>query len=174
MAKLAFSKFGLKPNNEFVNIEFNEQTIQVKQYLSVEEKLELIANILTLSHDENNFSNPLKVSVFTTLAILEKYCNITFTDKQKETPTKIYDLVIGNGLFNKIKNAIPRTEYDDLINNIDLTIKSVYGYRNSIYGILDAVSMDYSNLKLDASEIQQQLKNTESLGLVKDILTKLG
>ena len=42
MAKLAFTKLGLKPNNEISIVEFNGQTIEVKQYLPVEEKLELI------------------------------------------------------------------------------------------------------------------------------------
>ena len=39
MAKIGFTKLGLKPNNEIQYIEFNEQTIEVKQYLPVEEKL---------------------------------------------------------------------------------------------------------------------------------------
>ena len=61
MAKLAFTKLGLKPNNDIVNIEFNEQIIEVKQYLPVEEKLDLIGFVLEASHDSNNFSNPIKV-----------------------------------------------------------------------------------------------------------------
>ena len=48
MAKIGFTKLGLKPNNEIVNIKFNEQNIEVKQYLPVEEKLELITNVLEL------------------------------------------------------------------------------------------------------------------------------
>ena len=83
MAKIGFTKLGLKPNNEIQNIEFNEQTIEIKQYLPVEEKLELITNVLELSHDSNNFSNPVKVSVYTTLEIIEKYTNVNFTEKQK-------------------------------------------------------------------------------------------
>ena len=55
MPKIGFTKLGLKPNNEIQTIEFNEQTIEVKQYLPVEEKLELITNVLELSHDSNNF-----------------------------------------------------------------------------------------------------------------------
>ena len=59
MAKIGFIKLGLKPNNEIQYIEFNEQMIEVKQYLPVEEKLELITKVLELSHDSNNFSNPV-------------------------------------------------------------------------------------------------------------------
>ena len=57
---IAYTKLGLKPKNETKTIEFNDQTIEVKQYLPVEEKLGLIGRVLELSHEQNNFSNPVK------------------------------------------------------------------------------------------------------------------
>ena len=41
-------------------------------------------------------------------------------------------------------------------------------------GILDTISTDYSNLNLDASEIQKKLSDPNNLTLLKDVLTKLG
>ena len=174
MAKIGFTKLGLKPNNEIQYIEFNEQTIEVKQYLPVEEKLELITNVLELSHDSNNFSNPVKVSVYTTLEIIEKYTNVNFTDKQKENPTKLYDLLVGNGFAAAVIKAIPEPEYDEILTGIKQTIKSVYKYQNSVLGILDTISQDYSNLNLDATEIQKKLADPNNMELLKGIMTKLG
>ena len=174
MAKLAFTKLGLKPNNEITMVDFNGQAIEVKQYLPVEEKLELITNVLELSHDQNNFSNPVKVSVYTTLEIIEKYTNISFTDKQKENPTKLYDLLFSNGLVYSVIKNIPQEEYDVLIKGIYDTIDAVYKYQNSILGILETISKDYSEMNFDLSELQQKLANPEELGLLKDIVTKLG
>ena len=174
MAKIGFTKLGLKPNNEIVNIKFNEQNIEVKQYLPVEEKLELITNVLELSHDSNNFSNPVKVSVYTTLETIEKYTNVNFTEKQKENPTKLYDLLIGNGFAAAVIKAIPEPEYNEILIGIKQTIKSVYKYQNSILGILDTISQDYSNLNLDATEIQKKLADPENMALLKNIMTKLG
>lgn len=174
MPKIGFTKLGLKPNNEIQYIEFNEQIIEVKQYLPVEEKLELITKVLELSHDSNNFSNPVKVSVYTTLEIIEKYTNVNFTEKQKENPTKLYDLLVGNGFAAAVIKAIPESEYDEILTGIKQTIKSVYKYQNSVMGILDTVSQDYSNLNLDASAIHQQLADPENLALLKNIMTKLG
>ena len=99
MAKLAFSKLGLKVNNQVVNINYNEQIIEVKQYISVNDKLELISDVINKSVDEHSFSNPVKTSVFTALGIIEYYTNISFTEKQKEDPVKLYDLLHGNGLL---------------------------------------------------------------------------
>ena len=86
MAKLAFTKLGLKVNDEIKTIEFNEQAVEVKQYLPVNEKLEVIAEVLNNSADDNNFANPVKVDVYTAIAVLEAYTNISFTEKQKENP----------------------------------------------------------------------------------------
>lgn len=174
MAKIGFTKLGLKPNNEIQTIEFNEQIIEVKQYLPVEEKLELITNVLQSAHDENNFSNPIKVKVFTILEIIENYTNIGFTEKQKENPTKIYDLLIGNGLVDIIINNIPKNEYDSLILAITETIESVYKYQNSILGLLEAITTDYDTLNFDATDIQKKLSDPNTLGLLKDVMTKLG
>ena len=60
---------------------FNEQEFEVKQYLPINEKLTLISNVLNNAHDENNFSNPVKVEVFTALEIMYAYTNINFTEK---------------------------------------------------------------------------------------------
>lgn len=174
MPKIGFTKLGLKPNNNVVNFYFNEQTIEVKQYLPVEEKLELITKVLELSHDSNNFSNPVKVSVYTTLEIIEKYTNVNFTEKQKENPTKLYDLLVGNGFAAAVIKAIPEPEYDEILTGIKQTIKSVYKYQNSILGILDTISQDYSNLNLDATEIQKKLADPNNMELLKGIMTKLG
>ena len=174
MPKIGFTKLGLKPNNEIQYIEFNEQVIEVKQYLPVEEKLELITNVLELSHDQNNFSNPVKVSVYTILEIVEKYTNVNFTEKQKENPTKLYDLLVGNGFAAAVIKAIPEPEYNEVLTGIKQTIKSVYKYQNSVLGILDTISQDYSNLNLDATEIQKKLADPNNMELLKGIMTKLG
>ena len=174
MAKLAFSKLSLKVNNEVKTIEFNGNSIEVKQYLPVNDKLTLIGNVINSAADDNNFANPIKISVFTTLELLYNYTNLSFTDKQKEDPTKLYDMVISNGLVKEVVNAIPEEEYEELISGIAESVKSIYTYQNSVYGILDAVATDYSNLDLDATNIQKKLADPENMDLLKQVLTKLG
>ena len=174
MAKVSLTKLGLKVNQEIKTIEFNEQTIEVKQYLPVNDKLELISNVINSAHDENNFSNPVKVSVFTTLEIMYAYTNINFTDKQKEDPTKLYDLLISSGLVCEVIDAIPEAEYHEIISGIEDSINAIYTYRNSVMGILENVSADYSNMNLDANDIYNKLTDSNNIDLVKQVLTKLG
>lgn len=174
MAKVSFAKLGLKVNQEIKTIEFNEQIIEVKQYLPVNDKLELISNVINLAHDENNFSNPVKVSVFTTLEIMYAYTNINFTEKQKEDPTKLYDMLISSGLVCEVINAIPESEYNEILCGVSDSIDAIYAYRNSAMGILDIISQDYSALNFDATEIQKKIGDPENMALLKQVLTKLG
>ena len=174
MAKLPFTKLSLKNNNEIKTINYNNQIIEVKQYLPINTKLELISNVVNASMDNNNFSNPVKEYLFLHLEIVENYTNITFTEKQKEDPCKLYDLLKGNGVLDLIIQNIPEDEYDSLRIDTSLCSKSIYDYKNSVLGILDTVATDYSNLNLNASEIQQKLADPENMALLKDVLTKLG
>lgn len=174
MAKVSLTKLGLKVNQDVKNIEFNEQIIEIKQYLPINEKLELISSVINSAADENNFSNPVKENVFLTLEILYHYTNINFTDKQKEDPVKLYDLVVSSGLVNKITDLIPEEELDEVINGVAQSVKAIYTYRNSVLGILESISQDYSALNLDATEIQQKLADPDNMALLKQVLTKLG
>ena len=174
MAKVSLTKLGLKVNQDVKNIEFNEQIIEVKQYLPINEKLELISSVINSAADENNFSNPIKENVFLTLEILYHYTNINFTDKQKEDPVKLYDLVVSSGLVNKVTDLIPEEELDEVINGVAQSVKAIYTYKNSALGILESISQDYSALNLDATEIQQKLADPDNMALLKQVLTKLG
>ena len=174
MAKVSFTKLGLKKNEEVGILHINEQDIEVKQYLPINEKLELISSVINSAADENNFSNPVKENVFLTLEILYHYTNINFTDKQKEDPVKLYDLVVSSGLVNKVTDLIPEEELDEVINGVAQSVKAIYTYRNSALGILESISKDYSNLDLDATEIQQKLADPDNMALLKQVLTKLG
>ena len=174
MAKVAFTKLNLVKNINVVNIQINEQIIEVKQYLPITEKLELISNVLNQCQDDNNFINDAKMYLFMNLEIIYKYTNISFTDKQKEDPAKLYDLLAGNGVMNQIIAAIPQMEYDCISTWLRGIAEHIYSYRNSVYGILDAMSKDYSNLELDASKIAEDIGNPESLSFLKEVLSKMG
>lgn len=174
MAKLAFSKLGLKANNQVVNINYNEQNIEVKQYISVNDKLKLISDIINSTIDEHNFCNPVKVKVYLLIGIIENYTNISFTEKQKEDIVKLYDLIQSNGLFDKILEAIPAEEFNDLLNSTWDSIDAIYTYNNSAMGVLDNIGRDYKNMEFDAEAIQTKLANGENVEFLKDVLAKLG
>ena len=174
MAKVAFSKLALPKTSTTGTVEINEQSVEVKKYLPVDEKLALIGEAINESHDENNFPNPLKIEVFFTLGVIKYYTNISLTEKQLETPTKIYDMLVNQGTFGLITTMIPPKELNSLKESLNKTIDAIYTYQNSALGILESISKDYTNLNLDAAGIQKTIADPNNLALLKDVLTKLG
>ena len=174
MAKVSLAKLGLKVNQDVNHIEVNEQVIEVKQYLPINDKLELISNVINSSADDNNFANPVKVSVFTTLEMMYAYTNINFTDKQKEDPTKIYDMLISSGLVAAVVNAMPEAEYHEILSGVGRSIDAIYAYRNSVLGIMESIAADYKDLDFNATEIQEKLGDPNNMAFLKEVLAKLG
>ena len=175
MAKVAFTKLGLKRKDEVKTVNINNNVIEVKQYLPINDKLALISRVINLSHDSsNNFANPVQVEVIGTIEIIAAYTNLSFTEKQKEDYAKLYDLLEENGITKDLISAIPEDEYAFLIDGINESIEAVYKYQNSVLGILDSVAQDYSNLEFDASKIQQELADPQNLELLKGIMSRLG
>lgn len=169
MAKVPFSKLGLKLNSEITTISIGEYEIEVHTYLPMEAKATMISNIINASADGNGYYNPLKVKVFFTLEMVFNYTNLTFTAKMKEDPLKLYDIIISSGLFEKILAVIPENEWKDVHKTAWDTIANIYEYKNSIVGVMDVMANDYSNLNFDLSAIQDKLTDPNQLAMLKEL-----
>jgi len=110
MAQVSFAKLALKASTEVITINFNDQEIEIKQYLPIDQKLEGLTNILNSCADDMGYYNPAKVDVFITLETVFRYTNIKFTDKQKEDPKKLYDQLISSGLYKQIQETLSEDE----------------------------------------------------------------
>lgn len=174
MAKISFTKLKLTKKNETKTLKYNNEEIEVKQYLPIQDKLALISRVISYAADQYNFANSVKLDLFLSLEIMYEYTNINFTEKQKENPTKLYDLLEENGLIDAVISLIPSTEYQTLYEGVAEISKSIYNYQNSVLGILENVVKDYDGLKFDSKEILGELSNSENLSLVKDVIDKLG
>lgn len=179
MAKVPFSKLDVKINgsdciNTYYNTKGEEVEYEIKQYLPLKEKIELVQRIINQSVDDNGFYNPMRVKMYMVLEIVYAYTNLSFTAKQKEDPFKLYDLLVSTGIFHDIVDHIRDKDWLEIQENVWKTIENIYAYRNSVMGILENISADYSNLNLDATEIQKKLADPDNMALLKDVLTKLG
>ena len=63
-------------NKEPFIIEFNDQQIEVAQYLSIEKKLDLISDIINSSLDDNTYYNPCRIEIFMLTKIIEAYTGL--------------------------------------------------------------------------------------------------
>lgn len=178
MAKVPFSKLQAKVNNDVVkmthlNTAGEEIVYEVRKYLPLNEKLDLISRIVNQSIDNNGFYNPMRVKFNMVVETVFAYTNLSFTEKMKEDQFKLYDIFMSSGLFNDIVKIID-SEWNEIQEDTWSTIDNIYHYNNSVMGILDTVKADYDNLNFDASEIQQKLADPENMQLLKGVLAKLG
>ena len=179
MAKVPFSKLQASINGSdcqqfYYNKAGEEVYYEVKQYLPFKDKVEMISRIINQSVDDNGFYNPMRVKLYMTLEVVYAYTNLSFTEKMKEDPFKLYDTLVSTGIFLDIVNAIGEHEWPEIQETTWETIKNIYNYRNSVMGLLESISSDYSNLSLEAEEIQKKLSDGQGIEFLRDVMSKLG
>ena len=175
MAKIGLTKLGLKKNTEVSTLEWNGQIIEIKQYLPMEEKLKVIENIVNKSLDDNNFANPARMRIHLVLEIMYAYTNINFTEKQKEDFLGLYDLIISSGLWDAICMVMNSfSDFGIVEQTVYEVVGEVYRYKTSLLGMLEAASIDYQNLDLDATKIQEKLGNRENVEFLEKVMDKMG
>ncbi len=173
--KIGLTKLSLKKNTNFIPVEWNDQIIEVREYLPIKDKMALIEKIVNQSLDERNYANIVNIHINEVLEIVFVYTNINFTEKQKEDKLGLYDLLVSSGLWEKVYIKLCETrEFEYIDTCIHQMLDEFYKYRDSILGVLDTVNADYSNLVLDAEGIQNKLADPDNLTLLKDVVTKLG
>ncbi len=179
MAKVPFSKLQASVNTDIVQLHYANKAgedvyYEVKHYLPVKDKLELVSNIINQSLDTNGFYNPMRVRLYTVLEIVYFYTNLSFTDKMKEDPFKLYDILVSTGIFNNVVNNICENDWKEIEDGVWTTIDNVYQYKNSVMGIVENLQSDYNSLNFDLEEIQKNISNPENLTLLKEIINLSG
>lgn len=154
MAKVSYANLKLKVDSSIKTFDFENQTIEVKQYLPVEDKYDLVMIALQKSR-EGNIYNAIKVDVYFHLNLVYLYTNLSFTDKQKENEFKIYDALVSSGLLDMIIENIPEDEYEEL-----------FGYLAELED--DAMMTNHSASALIQSFINDLPKNAQAAANIVD------
>ena len=179
MAKVPFSKLqacvdGGANRCSYYNKAGEEIYYEVKHYLPFAEKLALVERIVNQSVDANGFYSPMRVKLYIVLEVVYAYTNLSFTEKMKEDPFKLYDILVSSGIFAEIVDCIREKDWSEIQENVWSTIKNIYEYKNSVMGILENISNDYSELSLEAANIQKKLVEGNGIDFLKDVMTQLG
>lgn len=134
MAKVSFASLKLKVKDEVKKININDKEIEIKQYLSAEDKYDLIMISLQQSK-ENGIYNDFKLDMFLHLNLVFMYTNLTFTDKQREDLPGLYDILETNGIIELVVANIPEDELNIIYASTTEVKNSLVAYENSFAGI---------------------------------------
>lgn len=152
MAKVTFASLKLKSNTETKEIKIGDSTIEVKQYLPISDKNDLI-QIALQKAEENGIYNELLLETYFNLNIIYLYTNITFTEKQREDELKLYDLLESNKVIDLVIAALPENEYQDLKDMMEETRDDIQFYRNTAGAVLQSIIQDLPKNAAAAKEI---------------------
>lgn len=174
MAKISLSKITPVKKIDPIMITLGDQNIEVIQYLPVQEKMEMLEHILSHAIDDTGFFNPTRLEVFFTLFMIKTYTNISITEKMIEEAPKTYDLLEMNGVIEKIVSAIPTEEYASILNATEETAQHVSQHLTSFASMLTNILEDYKSAQIDVDTMAQTLSDPAQMGLVRDVLAKMG
>lgn len=141
MGKVSYANMKLKVKNNIKTFKFQDNDIEVIQYLSSEDKYSLI-NITLQKSLEDGFYNPLKLDVYFHLHLVYMYTDISFTEKQKEDEFKIFDTLKNNNFIDLMLENIPEDEYNYLLKIMEETIEKNEKYKNTVAGIMSKLIDD--------------------------------
>ena len=171
MVKVSLTKLNKIKSLDPIDIKIGEETISVVQYLPLEKKLAIMQNIIEQAgNNEEGFYNIVKLSVFYTIEMLRVYTNISFTEKQLEDPQKLYDIIVLNNIWETVKDSIPEKERNYIWDNTCALAREITEYNHSALGILKMVRADYGETDFNIASIMENIKDPETLGLMKEIL----
>lgn len=173
MAKINLKQLITIKATEPVTININNVDITVKQYLPLDEKMELVQRVLNRAVDETGFFSPMRLEVILELEVIRTYTNINITDKMMDDPGKIYDQIENNGIWRDISSTIPWKEYQGLRQAVDDCATAVTSYQTSLLGILKTVNQNYTTTGADVKDLLQELGTIENSDVLKQVLANL-
>lgn len=176
MAKISFTKLGLKTKLDTKTLKLNNNEITVKQYLPQADKADLIQWIVDNAiNDKMGTFSPIVVETYFSIAVLKYYTDITFTEKQLTDITKTYDALESNKVFANIFALIPEEEFKFINSAVSDTIKMVSDFNSSFAGMITAMSGEANNLDSQLNTILTQIKNREGieeLSAIREVMGK--
>ena len=138
---VSYANMKLKINNQTKTLDWNGQKIEIKEYLPIEDKYDLI--MITLQKSlEDGYYNPIKLDMYFHLYLIYMTTNISFTEKQKEDEFKIYDILKSNGFIDAFLENFNEDEYDDLYNFLVDTQSALETYKQSTVSLIQSLIND--------------------------------
>lgn len=173
MAKVTFGSLKLKKIEEVNKISIADKEIEVKTYLSIEDKYDLIQATLLEAAEGIGF-NEVLLELNLNLNIIYLYTNLTFTDLQRQDKFKLYDILETNNIINDVIEAIPEKEFKILINLFNKELnrmieenRSAAGIANNLIGDFPKKAQEVANIlgQIDFSQMNDIINFADAVGI---------
>lgn len=168
---------GLELQEEKITINWNEQDIEVKGYLSMDKKREMINWVISQSRRSKagNLS-VIDLEKKWDIAIVNYYTNFKFDIINKDYYNEVYDILNTNNFFDLIVTSIPAKEYSFISEKFKEEVDKDNEYQMTIAANIEKM---FGSLKESISQSEEAFRRLEEFDIskfeqVKTLAEKMG
>lgn len=168
---------GLELQEEKITINWNEQDIEVKGYLSMDKKREMINWVISQSRrgKAGNLS-VIDLEKKWDIAIVNYYTNFKFDIINKDYYNEVYDILNTNNFFDLIVTSIPAKEYSFISEKFKEEVDKDNEYQMTIAANIEKM---FGSLKESISQSEEAFRRLEEFDIskfeqVKTLAEKMG
>ena len=157
---MLYKDLDLKINQDVKYTIINDKEIQVKQYLPIKDKNDLIEIALQKSK-ENNVYNEIKLDMYFNLNIVMLYTDLVFTPEELEDEMKLYDELQSNDVFLSVIGAMREEEYDSLLDYLKVMKEANETHDRSAAAMLKTFTQDLPKNAAAAADIMNNFNKED-------------
>ena len=163
MSTINFSEIDCKQsiNKENKIINFNGSEIRVLNYLSAQDKYDLIMITLQKSIEDEVYSL-VKMKTYFDLHLVMIYTNIVFSAEDRADEIELYDLLNKSGLIKAVREAIGEEAellWEDLCQNAEYLMSYKMSFENGISTLLEKLMLKITNAIETLKTLDPELMN---------------
>lgn len=149
---MKFNEIELNELVERKQVDYNNTVINVKQYLPIRDKIDLV-QIALQQAEENGVYNEIKLDMYFNLYLVYLYSDIEFSEEDKEDEFVLFDKLQKSNLLNEIINMIPDSEWTYLMDMIKKQREENLNYKNTAGAVLQSLINDLPQAAAAAKDI---------------------
>ena len=155
MADIKFEDLNLQKTNEIKTFKWGDKEIEVKQYLPIQDKYDLVMITLQKSA-EGGIYNPLKLDIYFHLNLLYLYSNIEFSEQERENEEDLCDILENSGFMAEFLKTLNENEYNYLLDKIEELSLKIEEYNTTAASVIRGLIDD---LPANAEAAQKIVEN---------------
>ena len=167
MAKL--NEFNLKMNNQVNTFTIDNIQVNVKKYLPVSDKIDLIQVALQKA-EEDDIQNEMKLDVYFHLNIIYLYTDIEIGQEEREDEMELYDILDSNNIIDQVIAHMEKGEYVELRDYLERMEADSLSYKNTAAAVLNKIIQDLPKNAAAAAEIVNSF-DQEKYQAIEDFAT---
>ena len=150
-----YKDLNLHTNNDMYYIEVQGKKINIKKYLPINDKKDLVEITLQKAEQADGTYNEILIDMYFNLHLVYLYTDIVFTDEDREDEMKLYDELESSGLLERILDKIPDEEYNTLMDYLKAMRKENSSYKHSAAAMVQKLIVDLPKNAEAAAKIVQ-------------------